>query len=169
MMRRFVSFLFILAFAACKDEQPVRESCFDKIQNQNEAGVDCGGICPFKCQPVMKATVNGTTWEADTTTASYNTGSQIFNLRGIRKSSFYPSVQLVYTGPLAVGEYALDPSSGYVSDISSFVVLNSGTIRLTSFNPLQKIVEGTFSFTCTDSSTGTVYTVTNGEFRLVSY
>lgn len=117
----------------------------------------------------MKASVNGTMWEADTTTASYNTGSQIFNMRGNRKSSFYPSVQLIYTGPLAVGEHALDPSSGYISNISSFVMFGSGIIRITSIDPLQKLVEGTFSFTCTDTSTGTVYTVNNGEFRLVSY
>lgn len=117
----------------------------------------------------MKASVNGSTWEADTTTASYNTGSQIFNMRGNRKSSFYPSVQLIYTGPLAVGEFALDPSSGYISDISSFVVFDTGTIKITSVDPVQKLVAGTFSFTCTDSSTGTIYTVTNGEFRLVSY
>lgn len=168
-MRRLFGLLFILAFTACKDEPPVRESCFDRIQNQNEAGVDCGGICPFKCQPVMKASVNGSTWEADTTTASYNTGSQIFNLTGRRKSTFYPSVQLIYTGPLAVGEHTLDPSSGYISNISSFVMFGSGIIRITSIDPLQKLVEGTFSFTCTDTSTGTVYTVTNGEFRLVSY
>lgn len=117
----------------------------------------------------MKASVNGSTWEADTTTASYNTGSQIFNLRGRRKSSFYPSIQLVYTGPLSIGEHVLDPSSGYLSDISSFVTFDSGTIKLTSIDPFQRLVEGTFSFICTDSSTGTVYTVTSGEFRLVTY
>jgi hypothetical protein len=168
-MKRYFFLIFLLAFTACKDEESVRESCFDSIQNQNEAGVDCGGICPFKCQPIMKASINGSLWEADTTTASYNSGSQIFNLRGRRKSSFYPSVQLIYTGPLAVGEYTLNSTSGYLSDISSFVVLNSGTITLTSVDPLQMMVEGTFNFVCTDSSSGTVYNVTNGEFRLVSY
>ena len=117
----------------------------------------------------MKAIVNGTTWEADTTTASYNTASQIFNMRGNRKSTFYPSVQLIYTGPLVVGEYPLDPSSGYISNISSFVVFGSGFIKITSVDPQQKLVAGIFSFTCTDSSTGTAYTVSNGEFRLVSY
>jgi hypothetical protein len=168
-MKRLYLLLLIAFLISCKDEQPVRESCFDNIQNQNEAGVDCGGICPFKCQPVMKAFINGSLWESDTTSASYNTGSQIFNLRGRRKSSFYPAIQLIYTGPLSVGEHVLDPSSGYISSISSFVVFDSGTIQLSSVDPLQKLIAGTFSFVCTDNTTGTVYTVTNGEFRLVGY
>ena len=25
------------------------ETCSDKIQNQNEKGIDCGGVCPNKC------------------------------------------------------------------------------------------------------------------------
>ena len=28
------------------------ETCADKIQNQNEEGIDCGGICPLKCEKI---------------------------------------------------------------------------------------------------------------------
>jgi hypothetical protein len=170
MMKRHAALLFILILlASCKDETPLRESCFDKIQNQNEVGIDCGGVCPMKCQPVMKAIINGNIWESDTAVASYNAGSLIFSMTGKRKSSFYPSVQLIYTGPFATGEHILDPSSGYLSDISSLVVLNNGSINITAINTAQRLIEGTFSFTCTDTASGTVYSVTNGEFKLVSY
>jgi hypothetical protein len=170
-MRAFIVILILLGVlhGSCRDESPFAGSCFDGIKNQNEVDIDCGGICFKKCTPVMRAYINGNLWEADTVSASYYQSSLTFNLRGRRKSSFYPIIQIIYIGPLAPGEYSLDPSSGYVSDISSFVTLNSGSIRISTIHQTERLIEGTFQLTCTDASTGTIYEVTDGQFRLVPF
>ncbi len=170
-LRCLFLFLIILGLihASCRDESPVGGSCFDGIKNQNELDIDCGGVCVKKCTPVMRAYINGNLWEADSVSASYQQSSQTFILRGRRKSSFYPLIQIIYIGPLTVGEYSLDPSSGYVSNLSAFVTFNSGSLQITSINSGERLMEGTFRLTCTDATSGTIYEVTEGQLRLVPF
>lgn len=117
----------------------------------------------------MSAIVNATPWEADLLISSYSASSSTFSLTGRRASGVYPSVQLIFTGPLTVGEHTLDASSGYIAGINSFTQLNHGSIIITGIEQIQKVVEGTFSLSCTDNSSGTTYELTNGIFRFVTY
>lgn len=42
----FIALLFVYMLYAWLKVEP---SCFDAVKNQNEAGVDCGGICAMQC------------------------------------------------------------------------------------------------------------------------
>lgn len=54
MRRRIIIVLIVIAFFAVIGgiysfiNRPI-PSCFDKIQNQNEEGMDCGGVCSLQC------------------------------------------------------------------------------------------------------------------------
>jgi hypothetical protein len=37
-------------------------SCFDTIQNQNEEGIDCGGVCGNECIPTLQSIKANTVW-----------------------------------------------------------------------------------------------------------
>lgn len=40
-------------------------TCFDGIQNQNETGIDCGGVCPAVCPTCDDGTLNGNEIDVD--------------------------------------------------------------------------------------------------------
>ena len=171
-----VLFILLLAgfiFHSCtKNDPPVMENCFDGIKNQNEVDVDCGGIC-FPCPKVMKAKINGNDWQADTAKikGSYNDGATTFQLSGSTEN-IYPQISLVYLGALTLGSHARDHSTSFSNGLSGFVVFNSGTVTISSTegrNSNDRIMNGTFSLTCTDTSTATVYNVTEGVFENVPY
>ncbi len=47
----YVTFFILIIIGLYFAFKP-RESCMDKIQNQNETGVDCGGVCQKECDIV---------------------------------------------------------------------------------------------------------------------
>jgi hypothetical protein len=60
MKKQFLYFFLILSLASCLEEQGnplVVASCTDKIKNQNETGIDCGGICGLCEEPEKPITV----------------------------------------------------------------------------------------------------------------
>ena len=162
-----ISFLFF----SCKDEHPVIENCFDGIQNQNETGVDCGGIC-MKCKldPKMIAKINGSTWSADTgnLAVSYNPNAPLLTITGRTKSTIYPTMTLGYSGSIAVGTYPLSNSTTFTKSFTSQVALiNSGTIKFTEVR--NGLIKGTFSFTCTEMGGGATTSITDGVFQDLDY
>lgn len=161
----------ILLSSCGKDENKKTETCFDGIMNQDETDVDCGGVCSQLCQYIteMSAKINGNAWTADTASAKFTSGSQLFNLNGQKKSSFVPRIQLVYTGTLSLGVHTLGTGTSYLPDISATITFNSGSMNITKLDSRNSILSGTFSFQCTDTNTGTVYQVTDGVFKNVTY
>lgn len=166
----FFMFYCSIAFLSCtKKEQLPYETCYDGIKNQNESEIDCGGVCPLLCMPSMSAKINGNSWNGDTIKASYNSGSSTFSLKGSIANSYYPLLQLFYVGQLNTGTHALSNSTSYVPQITSFVSFNSGIITLTSLDTRNRLLTGSFYFTCTDNSSGTLYSVNSGVFENVKY
>lgn len=165
-----VSLLFVFNSCSKSNDQKV-ENCFDGIQNQGETGIDCGGPCFFTCPMAMTAKVNGNSWVADTSKiqASYNSTSKQLTLTGSIAATLYPRIQLISYGTLQAGSRTLDNASSYTPDISAFVDFNSGTISLTEVDTRNKIIKGTFNFSCTDTASGTNYVITDGTFVNVSY
>ena len=147
-----------------------RNPCFDGIKNQNESGIDCGGICPFRCPQKMSAKINGTFWTADTSNlaVSYTPASKTLSITGRTANTFYPVITLVYVGNLTPGTYALNASTTYAKDISSFITFDSGTITFNNIDTHDRILNGGFAFTCHDSG-GTTYTISEGVFEELEY
>ncbi len=157
-------------FSGCEDEKQ-QESCFDGIQNQNELGIDCGGYCiDCKLHPKMTAKINGAAWTADTAKldVSYAEGSSILEINA-KTSTTYPSMSLIYVGSLTVGTYPLNSSTSYTNDFNSSVAfMNSGTITFSEIKTYERILKGTFSFTCSTQG-GTAYTISEGVFEDIKY
>lgn len=60
MKKQLCYFFLIFSLASCLEEQDnplVVASCSDKIKNQNEIGIDCGGICGLCEEPEKPTTV----------------------------------------------------------------------------------------------------------------
>jgi hypothetical protein len=171
-IKKFLLFFILsLTFQSCskKDEQ-AQETCFDGIKNQNEADVDCGGICR-PCPFSMSAKINGSSWRADTSKikASYKSGSSEFSLSGNANNGTYPQINLIYLGEFNIGSHNLNATSSFVPNISSFVVFNSGTLTITSKDSHTNSMSGTFNFTSTDTLSNTVYNVSDGVFTNITY
>ncbi len=123
--KNFIFGIFILAFSffvfySCsKKEKPIFETCSDKIKNQNEINIDCGGVCK-PCPESMTAKINGNVWEADTAkiNASYSNAGIKFLLSG-NTNVTYPQISLVYLGDFSLGSHDLDHSSSLTHDINS--------------------------------------------------
>lgn len=161
--------LITFLFYGCSQDEPQNfETCFDNIQNQDENGVDCGGICPFKCPASMSAKVNGNSWIADTTIqVGYNPSVPSLTITASIPGSFHPRMQLFYVGSLSPGEHDLNSSTSYVTSLSAFVVFDSGKINFTDTR--DGLLNGTFHFICADTSAGVTYNITDGIFENLPY
>lgn len=166
--RLLATILATFLFIGCSQDEPKDfETCFDNIKNQDESGVDCGGICPFQCPASMSAKVNGNAWKADSIKATFVSGSSL-NIRGYLASGYYPSIQLVYIGSLTPGSHALSNGTSYTTDINAIVTFISGTITFNNVDSHDRILKGSFNFTCSDQS-GTNYVISDGVFEDVPY
>jgi hypothetical protein len=164
--------LILLALSGCTNEDlEPKANCKDGIKNQDELGVDCGGPCDETCPASMSAQVNGAGWTAASgnITSAYTAGSSTLNITGSPSASVFPRIQLVYLGALSPGSHALDPSTAYLPNLSSFIEFQSGTISFTTIDSRNRVLSGGFSFTCADTAAGVTYSVTNGQFDLVPY
>jgi hypothetical protein len=168
----FILFFAGIVFHSCtKNDPPVIANCFDGIKNQDEAEIDCGGVC-FPCPKIMKAKINGNSWVADTSKikASYSDGATTFQLTGSTEN-IYPQISLVYLGSFSTGSHTLDHSTSFSNGLSGFVVFNSGTVNISTLENRgsDRLLNGTFNLTCTDTSSATVYNITEGVFENVPY
>jgi len=167
----FVMTLFSMTHCSTRNDALVIENCADGIKNQDEIGVDCGGICDQKCPPSMSAVVDGSGWKADEEkiSSSFVQNSSTLQISGSPSGSFYPRIQLVYVGELKFGTFPLHSNTSFLSDLSSFVQFDSGSITFTLVDTRNRLLSGSFSFSCTDNSSGTVHNITSGVFELVGY
>jgi hypothetical protein len=166
----FIIIISFFVFLSChKKDEPIIETCFDNIKNQNEIQTDCGGYC-LPCAEAMTAKINGASWSADTSKikASYSANSSTFQLNGSVINPF-SQISLVYLGPLSLGQHTLNNSSSFTPNLTGFVVFNSGTITLDEIDSRNNLISGTFNFTSADTSTSTNYVVTEGKFTNVAY
>lgn len=165
--------LVSLLFFGCKEDDSKEGSCYDGIKNQDETGIDCGGVCYEECELIQKMTakINGASWTADTAKliGSYTSGSQMLNITGRTVSTIYPTITLVYVGSLTTGTYPLHSNTRYTKDISSFINFNSGTISLNIIDSHKKIINGSFNFSCIDTSAGITYNITEGVLENIKY
>lgn len=162
----FIVVLFIMT-ACAKEEKPL-ETCMDKIKNQNEQDVDCGGICK-PCPASMSAEINGSYWKADVITASFVAGSSSLTIKGNPESPIYPLIQIIYTGPLQAGTFPLSSSTSYVPGISAFVIFTSGSITFNTVDKREGLLSGSFSFICKDNVTAENYTITRGILENIQF
>src|SRR6185436_20486769 len=128
-------FSFFVFYSCSKKEKPVFETCSDKIKNQNEINIDCGGVCK-PCPESMTAKINGSAWEADTAkiNASYSSVGTKFLLSG-NTTAFYPQISLVYLGDLSLGSHDLNHSSSFTLNISSMTsFVTSGTLNISEID-----------------------------------
>jgi hypothetical protein len=167
--RAFILILSIFGFFSCsKKDKPEIETCIDRIKNQNEINVDCGGYCK-PCPESMTAKINGNSWQADTATinASYSEAGTKFLLKG-NSADFYPQISLVYLGTFSLGDHSLDHSSSLTPSFTGTTTfVSSGTLTISELDTRNNLVSGSFSFTSADVSS--TYTVTEGTFLNVNY
>lgn len=50
----YLVIIFLIVYGIYSALKP-KPNCFDSIKNQNEEGVDCGGVCAKKCETVIQA------------------------------------------------------------------------------------------------------------------
>ncbi len=157
---------------ACDEAPP---SCVDGILNQNEEEVDCGGPCPA-CEEetetaAMSATVAGTAWTAATILGTEGFDGELI-INGVAADGSV--VTLGHNGAFEAGTYDLDLiiSSSYTTnseDFCSSVNGSAGSITFTTFDTTNKVVSGTFGFSCAYEEGGEETDITAGQFTDVSY
>jgi hypothetical protein len=94
-------------------------SCADGIQNQGEEDIDCGGPCTACATPAFSALIDGTPWSAvdtfyvDSTMISGTTTYRIYGRTGSKNIDFFMSFTDGQNA-LAVGtEYTDAPTTGF--------------------------------------------------------
>jgi len=161
----------VMALNACSADESLpfieEETCFDGIRNQGEIDIDCGGPCP-QCEGKMSATIDNQSWK---TTGNINSITNPANQQLlIAGSSGTSDVSLIHSGTFSEGTYNLS-SAIYTIPFSQNTYLSSeGTITFTRWDPLNKIVAGTFNFKAFNSNgSGDSIVVTNGTFNRITY
>lgn len=149
-------------------------TCSDGTQNGEELGVDCGGPCPNACisqPPVLNtsfsAIINGNDWSATLPSAlELNEGITITGFSA-------PNVIVMnYNEDFTTRTGNLDLTTNMATltgaDISDQCLAQSGSITFTKFDTANKVVSGTFEFTC-QGTDGVDVVVTNGKFEDIKY
>lgn len=181
-MNKTIVFLLLLCFSfmACKKQVAEggadfsKPNCFDGIKNQNELGIDCGGVCGTACYGVVTATVNGQNFEASGISSNVqcviDNSTSSFQLLATDVTVPYRTIQLSYTGSFGVG---VKNATGVFSIFlnGNFKPYNQNTtttFSITNWNSQDSLVAGSFTFKGFASSTDSVV-ITNGEFINVRF
>ena len=149
-------------------------TCSDGIQNGDETDIDCGGaICPPCGPPVlnpsMQADIDGITWTADDINVQEIANTLI--ITGNRTSDNF-FISLVHDQAFAVGNYPIQVTgSQYVEGDQATYLCQSttGSITFSTFDTVNRVIAGTFTFDCTVQQTLANVMVTNGSFADLSY
>lgn len=153
-------------------------TCSDGIQNGGELGVDCGGTCPNVCSEIVitntlfEATVNDTDWAA--LQVNGTTSNETLTLSGLDANGLDNDyeIKLIYSEEFTARTGTLDMVANTASiggtNIGGNCIATSGSISFTKFDTTNKLVSGTFEFTCQDAN-GAETIVTNGKFQDISY
>lgn len=149
-----------LAFYSCDGDDDdnnnnnTKATCHDGIQNQDETGVDCGGVC-LKCES-MSAKVDGNDWIADQSSVEGRLlGAEIY-IQGSKKDGS-SNIQLVYEGIWTPGTYTLKRAT-YSIQGHQYVLTDpsNSSVTFTTFtvddpNYQDSTMTGTFELTLTDT------------------
>jgi hypothetical protein len=142
------------------------ESCADGIMNQGEQAVDCGGPCD-PCYPRMSAELDTSEWFA-TSRNAFIYAPGCIRIYGTNQQR---NITLYYSGPFAAGTGSGSQFSGELRDENGIVYASSGdgTITFSTFDTTLKIISGIYSFSATDTVSGTSIEVSNGVFNVLQY
>ena len=149
-------------------------TCSDGIQNGEALGVDCGGPCPNACvsqppvlNPFFNATIDGTAWSATSVSSTELNGRVTFS-----GSNDELSVVISYSEDFTTrtGDFDLSTNTAVMTGtgIDGECIAQSGSVTFTKFDTTNKVVSGTFEFTCQGTDAVDVM-VTNGEFEDIGY
>ncbi len=153
-------------------------TCNDGIQNGGELGVDCGGTCPNVCSEIVitntffEATVNDMDWSALQVNGSTSNGT--LTLSGLDANGLDNDyeIKLIYSEEFITRTGTLDMIANTASiggtNIGGNCMAVSGSISFTKFDTTNRLISGTFEFTCQDAA-DIETTVTNGRFQDISY
>jgi len=161
--------VIILCFAACNTtdtgiSKPFPD-CFDGIQNQGETSIDCGGPC-LPCPPKVTAKIDGVPWESGGNVSGSVAGNQI----QISSANGTATLNVIHQGPFEAGSYNLYQALYMINSPQTTYISNQGTITFLTWDPQNKVVSGTFSFTAFEASgVGDTIQVTDGTFESVIY
>jgi hypothetical protein len=146
----------------------VFETCTDGIKNQDETGLDCGGLhCP-KCIGKMTAIINNT--DSFITTS----GLPAYIASGYLKIDCYNaannSMQFSQaSGGFGLGEYPINQMLFKKGGENYSFVLAGSKINFSRFSYPDRIFDATFSVTATDATLADTVRITNGIFTDVSF
>ncbi|MBK7855188.1 MAG: hypothetical protein IPJ79_09995 [Bacteroidetes bacterium] len=176
-MIRILFFLLIVIFvASCKKQTAEggadfsKPNCFDGIKNQDEIGIDCGGICGVPCNGIVTASINGSSFTSSNAYGVANNSTSSFQFICNDSISPYRNIQVGYTGTFAPGTKTAQGTYFVINGITYkyYNINTTTTLNVTSFDTQNKLVSGNFSFKGFASATDSVI-ISNGEFNNVRY
>ena len=169
-MRRILFLLLVgVSFTSCKKQTAEggadfsKPNCYDGVKNQDETGIDCGGICGTPCNGVVTAIINGSTFTSSTAYGIINNSTSSFQVICNDSVSPYRNIQLSYTGTFAPGSKTAQGLYFVINGITyKYYNINTSTaLSVTSFDTQNKLVSGNFSFKGFASTTDSVI-ISNG-------
>ena len=170
---RFITLLFsafiCLTISGCNTtdtgvSQPFPD-CFDKMQNQGETGVDCGGPC-LQCDAQISANIDGAPYHS----VGSVTSTTIINSIILLSANGTSNLSLIHTGSFETGTYPLQSALYTISATGTNYTSDQGTIRFVQWDHINHLVSGTFNFMAVEASgTGDTLYATNGIFLNVHY
>jgi hypothetical protein len=149
----------------CGGPCPPCPTCDDCIKNQGETGVDCGGPCPVTCAARMNCFIDGVDWIATNANAIKQISN--FRVKGATPTTILEVILL--TGNPSVGNYSLTIGNGTFTEPGDMFTINGGSLSFCSFDTINRLVSGSFSFTCSSFVSSNVKTISEGKFYNLMY
>lgn len=145
-------------------------NCFDGIKNQDEMGIDCGGVCGNPCNGLVTCNINGSAFTSSNAYGIINQSASSFQVIANDSVSPYRNIQLAYTGSFTPGVKTAQGIYFVITGITYkyYNINTSTTLSITSFDTQNKLVSGNFTFKGFASATDSVM-ISNGEFSNVRY
>ncbi len=163
--------LFVVACGGDSDDDTVPETCSDGIQNQDETGIDCGGVCdpcpscsdgilnqgesgvdcggpcPDCFSEKMTAKINGDDFAANLVAGFLDEGNIEFQSDQSQERQMF----FVAPGTVTTGTYDLVnnvPFSALYGELfEGEYITETGTMEITAHNTDLNQLSGTFEFT----------------------
>lgn len=142
------------------------QSCQDGKRSKEEQDTDCGGVCP-PCSARMRATIDDEKWSATSTSSFYASGKLV-----IQGTDGMQGVALHIPDEISRDTFKL---AGYDAVMTKnngdyLCICDSGYVIISVVDTaLRTIVQGQFSFNCTDLNGGGTSIVEKGIFIGIGY
>lgn len=172
----FILSIVALSVSSCKKQTAEggadlnNPNCFDGIKNQDEIGIDCGGVCGVPCTGIMTALINGSAFNSSQVYALVNSTMQSCQIISNDSISPYRNIQLAFNGPFTPGTKVAQGNYFVITGITYkyYNINTSTTLNISSFDAQNKLLSGSFTFKGFASATDSVV-ITNGVFTNVRY